>query len=171
MRGKIKIRSFLCLKTFLSFVSLVNFQETVRLKSSKIRKYSKYQHDTKDRFFLQTWKIYCSFSGCNFSIFLGDRQQPGPPVNKAGAWGSAAASHSGEAHRPVGGEAQTRGRRKQSEAGPPCRSQRRQGKNSPSYYICLLIFIFIYTCVCVYVDMHLCLYVYTSIYIYLSNLI
>ena len=61
MRGKIKIRSFLCLKTFLSLVSPVNLQGTVRLKSSNIRKYCKYQHDTKDRNFCKPEKSTVRF--------------------------------------------------------------------------------------------------------------
>ena len=42
------------------------------LKIIKNKEYCKFLHDTKDRNFCKPEKIYTSFSGCNFSIFLGN---------------------------------------------------------------------------------------------------
>ena len=66
------IRSFLWLKTFLSSVPPVKLQGFVHLKSSKLRKSCKFTVDTKDRKVCKPEKISRRFSGCNFSIFLGN---------------------------------------------------------------------------------------------------
>ena len=69
--GKIKIGSFLCLKTFLCFVSPVSLQGTVNLKSSKIRKYCKFLRDTKDRIFCKPEKYTVRFQVVIFPFVWG----------------------------------------------------------------------------------------------------
>ena len=63
--------NFVCLKTFLCLVSPVNLQGTVNLKSSKIRKYCKFLHDTTDRKFCKPEKSTLRFQVVTFLSFWG----------------------------------------------------------------------------------------------------
>jgi len=72
VRKNHKLEHDLWFKTFLSLVSPVNLQGIVNLKSSKLRKPCKFTVDTKDRKICKPEQFSRRFSGCNFSIFLGD---------------------------------------------------------------------------------------------------